>query len=64
MTVRNLIFTWHHLDPARRGPDPTSPLSSPTMAGGLFSINKQFFYRLGAYDPGFDIWGKLSDLLI
>ena len=27
------------------------------MAGGLFSIDKQFFYKIGKYDPGFDIWG-------
>jgi polypeptide N-acetylgalactosaminyltransferase len=41
----------------RRNGDRTAPLRTPTMAGGLFSIDKDYFYELGAYDQGMDIWG-------
>ena len=41
----------------RRNNDRTAPLRTPTMAGGLFSIDKEYFYELGAYDEGMDIWG-------
>uniref|UniRef100_A0A913I3Y5 Polypeptide N-acetylgalactosaminyltransferase n=1 Tax=Strongyloides stercoralis TaxID=6248 RepID=A0A913I3Y5_STRER len=53
-----LQFNWHPI-PARDkiGRKPTDPVRSPTMAGGLFSIDKSYFEYLGAYDPGFDIWG-------
>nr|CAH7743703.1 unnamed protein product [Callosobruchus chinensis] len=27
------------------------------MAGGLFAIEKQFFFDIGAYDEGMNIWG-------
>ena len=27
------------------------------MAGGLFAIHRQYFFDIGAYDPGMDIWG-------
>jgi len=27
------------------------------MAGGLFSIEKNYFYETGSYDPGMNIWG-------
>uniref|UniRef100_A0A6G1SJB9 Polypeptide N-acetylgalactosaminyltransferase n=1 Tax=Aceria tosichella TaxID=561515 RepID=A0A6G1SJB9_9ACAR len=55
----NLQFNWHGIPERerKRRKHPTDPLRSPTMAGGLFSIDKAFFERLGTYDSGFDIWG-------
>lgn len=55
----NLQFNWHAVPEKekRRHKSTAEPVWSPTMAGGLFSIDKEFFERLGTYDSGFDIWG-------
>lgn len=55
----NLQFNWHPVPEAekKKHKDNSEPVWSPTMAGGLFSIDTEFFKKLGMYDPDFDIWG-------
>ena len=33
------------------------PMKSPTMAGGLFAMERKYFAELGEYDPGLEVWG-------
>lgn len=55
----NLIFDWHPVPRTEmiRRKHKIDPIRSPTMAGGLFAINRKYFEMLGSYDPGMDIWG-------
>jgi len=48
----NLDFGWREISRTDWSPYPT-----PTMAGGLFSIRKDWFAKLGYYDSGMEIWG-------
>jgi len=48
----NLDFGWT----AVSRPD-WSPYDTPVMAGGLFSIRKDWFAQIGFYDEGMEIWG-------
>ncbi|CAG2176066.1 unnamed protein product, partial [Oppiella nova] len=55
-----LNFRWFRIpkrEMKRRAEDRTQPIRSPTMAGGLFAMDKQYFELLGKYDEGMEIWG-------
>ncbi|XP_046388816.1 polypeptide N-acetylgalactosaminyltransferase 1 isoform X2 [Ischnura elegans] len=52
-------FTWVDVpkrEVDRRG-NPIGPTRSPTMAGGLFAIDRNYFWEIGSYDSQMDVWG-------
>ncbi|XP_036617469.1 polypeptide N-acetylgalactosaminyltransferase 11-like [Trichosurus vulpecula] len=55
----NLHFKWELVPPSYLlGPEgAAAPIKSPTMAGGIFAINRHYFFEIGQYDSGMNTWG-------
>uniref|UniRef100_UPI00358EF0F2 polypeptide N-acetylgalactosaminyltransferase 3-like n=1 Tax=Myxine glutinosa TaxID=7769 RepID=UPI00358EF0F2 len=55
----SLTFGWEGLPERdeKKRKDETYPVTTPTHAGGLFSISKKYFEYLGRYDDEMEIWG-------
>ncbi|XP_075060468.1 polypeptide N-acetylgalactosaminyltransferase 14 isoform X2 [Mixophyes fleayi] len=55
----SLHFKWEQLSMEQKAKrlDPTEPIKTPVIAGGLFVIDKSWFNHLGKYDTAMDIWG-------
>ncbi|CAH1791951.1 unnamed protein product [Owenia fusiformis] len=59
------IFEWGFLYKESRVPDrelntrahDSEPYKAPTHAGGLFAMDRKYFFEMGAYDEGMQIWG-------
>lgn len=54
-----LHFKWDNLPKGSllKDTDFLGPFRSPTMAGGLFAVDRKYFTDMGEYDMGMDIWG-------
>jgi polypeptide N-acetylgalactosaminyltransferase len=46
-----LEFDWYR-EPLKNQFETSLPSPVATMAGGIFTINRKYFYELGTYDEG------------
>ncbi|VVC28402.1 Hypothetical protein CINCED_3A018999 [Cinara cedri] len=56
----DLHFRWYTrttADTMKRQRDITQAFRTPAMAGGLFAMDKSYFFELGGYDEKMEIWG-------
>ena len=58
------VFTWSlyykwgiQSEKVRTRPRLMDPYEVPTMCGGLFASDRKFFFEIGGYDDGMEVWG-------
>ncbi|XP_067650026.1 polypeptide N-acetylgalactosaminyltransferase 1-like [Haliotis asinina] len=58
-SAESMTFNWISVPPRinRYRTTMADPFVSPTLAGGLFAINKEYFSSIGMYDTGLEVWG-------
>ncbi|KAG4065899.1 hypothetical protein HA402_012577 [Bradysia odoriphaga] len=56
-----LGFTWMSIpkrELIRTHYDKTATIRTPTLVGCAFAVDREFFFEIGAYDAGMNIWGS------
>ncbi|KAL1115575.1 hypothetical protein AAG570_005865 [Ranatra chinensis] len=56
----DLHFRWYTMtsdEIIKRRKEITEPFRTPAMAGGLFAMDKNYFFEIGAYDEKMEVWG-------
>lgn len=56
-----LIYNWIPVperELIRTHYDVTAAINTPTMIGCAFSIDREFFFEIGSFDDGMNIWGS------
>lgn len=55
----SLQFYWLDITEAEAAlrRSPAEPIVTPAMAGGIFAMDRKYFFEIGAYDMDMDTWG-------
>ncbi|XP_023931824.1 polypeptide N-acetylgalactosaminyltransferase 2-like [Lingula anatina] len=55
----SLNFKWENLSSKEKQSrkDTTQHIKSPVVAGGIFAIRRDWFNKIGQYDPDLEVWG-------
>ncbi|CAK8694531.1 unnamed protein product [Clavelina lepadiformis] len=54
-----LYFRWRFMSDEQNNQrkNLAEPIKTPTISGGLFAVDKDYFLEIGSYDSGMDVWG-------